>query len=188
MQAQIKEREVAVRRRRIQSEIVIIGRRRRVRPHHHAQTVFSDFWLAISRKFEQVQISRRTKADRKKGGVPAPRVKQRVKIKDVALSVPYPHKMQAGRNGNQQSEDREVVVCCLFERCRNACLSRDAFTHQYDLKEIQNNARSQIKRQREKKGKSKRRPCMPGIRCNAEAMLQKGNLVMVNIGYHRRIA
>jgi hypothetical protein len=39
-----------------------------------------------------------------------------------------------------------------------------------------------------KKGKSKRRPCMPGIRCNAEAMLQKGNLVMVNIGYHRRIA
>jgi hypothetical protein len=99
-------------------------------------------------------------------------VKQRVKDKDVALSVPYPHKMQAGRNGNQQSEDREVVVCCLFERCRNACLSRDAFTHQYDPKEIQNNARSQIKRQKEK-SKRERHPCMPGIRCNAEAMLQK---------------
>jgi hypothetical protein len=62
-------------------------------------------------------------------------VKQRVKLKKhFALSVPYPHEMQAGRNGNPAKRGPRGRVCCLFERFRNACLSRDAFTRQYDPK------------------------------------------------------
>jgi len=59
-----KKEKSAVRRCRVQSESLLPDRRhRRVRLHHHAQSVRSDFWLAINRRFKTGQISRRTKAD-----------------------------------------------------------------------------------------------------------------------------
>jgi hypothetical protein len=84
-----------------------------------------------------VQISRRTKA-RSKGSVPAPRVKQRIKIKMSRSQFRIPQEMQAGRIRNQQSEDREVMCVVLCERCRNACLPEMRSLISMIHKEIQN--------------------------------------------------
>jgi len=53
-----------------------------------------------SKFFKTVQISRRTKARRRQGSEPAPRVKQRVKIKMSRSQSRIPQEMQAGRRGN----------------------------------------------------------------------------------------
>jgi len=50
-----KKEKGAVRRCHVQSESSLLHRKhRRVRPHHHAQTVRSDFWLAVNRSFSRL--------------------------------------------------------------------------------------------------------------------------------------
>jgi hypothetical protein len=142
-----KKEKGAVRRCRVQSESSLLHRKhRRVRPHHHAQTVHFNFWLAVNWSFKTVQISRRTKARRRQGNEPAPRVKQRVKIKMSRSQSREPQEMQAGRNGNPAKRRPRGRVCCLgcedvAMRASQRCVHSSILIH----KKIQTNARSQVK-------------------------------------------
>jgi hypothetical protein len=142
-----KKEKGAVRRCRVQSESSLLHRKhRRVRPHHHAQTVHFGFWLAVNWSFKTVQISRRTKARRRQGNEPAPRVKQRVKIKMSRSQSRKPQEMQAGRNGNPAKRRPRGRVCCLgcedvAMRASQRCVHSSILIY----KKIQTNARSQVK-------------------------------------------
>ena len=110
-----KKEQGAVRRCRVQSDSSLLHRKhRRVRPHHHAQTCPLRFLASSKSEFlKTVQISRRTKARRRQGSEPAPRVKQRVKIKMSRSQSRIPQEMQAGRNGNPAKRRPRGRVCCL---------------------------------------------------------------------------
>jgi len=129
-----KKEKGAVRRCRVQSESLLLDRRhRRVRPHHHAQTVHFRFLASNKSKLlRTAQISRRTKAKRSEGSEPAPRVKQRIQNEDVALSVPYTPGNAGRPKGNPAKRRPRGRVCCLGCVKMSQCVPpRDAFTHQY---------------------------------------------------------
>jgi hypothetical protein len=95
-----------------------------------------------------VQISRRTKARRRQGSEPAPRVKQRVKIKMSRSQSRVPQEMQAGRNGNPAKRRPRGRVCCLgcedvAMRASQRCVHSSILIH----KKIQNKCSLAGKRQ-----------------------------------------
>ena len=110
-----KKEKSAGRRCRVQSESLLLDRRhRRVRPHHHAQSVRFDFWLATNRSFPncadfQAHESKMKRRQRASAASEA----ARSKIKMSRSQSRIPQKMQAGRNGNPAKRRPRGHVLCL---------------------------------------------------------------------------
>ena len=104
-----QKKKSAVRRCRVQSEVVTIGRHLRVRPHHHAQTILpSSGWQKSG--FRRKGRFPGARKQRIEGGVPASRVKQRVKLKKLSRSqFRIPMKCRPAETGTSKAKDREVV-------------------------------------------------------------------------------
>jgi len=163
-----------------------------MRPHHHAQNCPLRFLASSKSEFlKTVQISRRTKARRSKGSEPAPRVKQRVKIKMSRSQSRIPQEMQAGRRGNPAKRKTArscgvVLVVKMFAmRASQRCVHSSILIQKKNPKQMLARSERQIKVREEN--------AVHVCRGNSFVMLKpwvpkREILVMVNIGYHRRIA
>ena len=101
-----------------------------MRPHHHAETVHFDLWLATNRSFPdsadfQAHESKKKRMQRASAASEAARSKR-----CRALSPVYPRKCRPAEMETQQSEDREVVCVVLVVKMSQCVPPRDAFTHQ----------------------------------------------------------
>jgi hypothetical protein len=146
-----RRKRIAVRRYRIQSEDITIGDIAACALITMPQTVFSNFWLARSREVEKGADFQAHESRRSKGDVPASRVKQRVKLKNILRSqFRIPMKCRPAETEIQQSEDREVVcVVFLKDFAMRASPEMRSLVSMIQ-KEIQNNARSQIQTNKSK--------------------------------------
>jgi len=109
-----KKEKSAGRRCRVQSESLLLDRRhRRVRPHHHAQTVPLRFLASNKSKLSRLC---RFPGARKQEAKAASQRRERssaLKIKMSRSQSRIPQKMQAGRNGNPAKRRPRGHVLCL---------------------------------------------------------------------------